>query len=193
MIGYVKVGAFLSDIGRCMVNRLCWLAVVSAAFFSASCGSKSDDVSLPLLTDFSESPPPSSPVVEERAVAAAYMEFVAMLDRADSLPSESRKHDLATVMVDPQLSRVLRRVEEMKRQHIATYGQVAVRIKSVQLTSSGATVFDCQDSSGAGILHSITGKKINRGVREGNTKALLVKGADGRWRVRKSITIGEGC
>jgi hypothetical protein len=96
-------------------------------------------------------------------------------------------------MVDPQLSRVLRRIEEMKKQHIATYGQVAVRIKSVQLTASGATVFDCQDSSGAGILHSITGKKINRGVREGNIKALLVKGSDGQWRVRKSITIGEGC
>ncbi|MEU5993868.1 hypothetical protein ABZ806_33265 [Spirillospora sp. NPDC047418] len=126
-------------------------------------------------------------------MASAYTKFVAMLDRADSLPVEFRKRDLATVMVDPQLSRVLRRIEEMKKQHIATYGQVAVRIKSVQLTASGATVFDCQDSSNAGILHSITGKKINRGVREGNTKALLVKGSDGQWRVRKSITIGEGC
>lgn len=126
-------------------------------------------------------------------MASAYTKFVAMLDRADSLPAETRKRDLATVMVDPQLSRVLRRVEEMKRQHIATYGQVAVRIKSVHLTVSGATVFDCQDSGTAGILNSVTGKKINRGVREGNIKALLVKGADGQWRVRKSITIGEGC
>ncbi|MFA1549913.1 hypothetical protein [Actinomadura chokoriensis] len=118
---------------------------------------------------------------------------MAMLDRADSLPAESRKRDLATIMVDPQLSRVLRRIDVMKRQHITTYGHVVVHIKSVQLTSTGATVFDCQNSSGAGIRNSITGKKIKRGVGEGDTKALLVKGPDGKWRVRKSITIGEGC
>lgn len=181
----------MSIAGRWVVMRLYWLGVAGALLCSA-CGGAPKADALPSSTD-SVSPSPSSTALEEDAVAFAYAKFVAMLDRADSLPAESRKRDLATVMVDPQLSRVLRRIEEMKRQHITTYGQVTVRIKSVQLTSSGATVSDCQDSSGAGILHSITGKKINRGVREGNTKALLVKGADGQWRVRKSITIGEGC
>lgn len=159
--------------------------------FCSACGGGPKVVALPSLMD-SKAPPPST-MTEEDAVAASYTKFVTMLDRADSLPAESRKWELATVMVDPQLSRVLRRIEDMKSQHIATYGQVTVRIKSVQLTESGATVFDCQDSSSAGILNSVTGKKINRGVREGNIKALLVKGADGQWRVRKSITIGEGC
>ncbi|MGI5206154.1 hypothetical protein ACQEU6_31860 [Spirillospora sp. CA-108201] len=116
-----------------------------------------------------------------------------MLDRADSLPAESRKRELAAVMVEPQLSRVLQRIDKMKSQHIATYGRIIVHVKGVQLTADGATVSDCQDSHGSGLLNSVTQKKINRGVRQGNTKALLVKGADGKWRVSKSITIGEGC
>lgn len=81
----------------------------------------------------------------------------------------------------------------MKIQNIATYGRIIVHVKRVQFTESGATVYDCQDSSGSGLLNSITGKKINRGVEQAHTKALLVKGADGRWRVSKSITVGEGC
>ncbi|MFG2016903.1 hypothetical protein [Actinomadura geliboluensis] len=116
-----------------------------------------------------------------------------MLDRADSLPAESRKRQLATVMTDPQLSRVLQRIDKMKSERLATYGHIIVHVQSVQLTPTGATVHDCQDSRNSGLLNSITRKKINRGVRQGNTKALLVKGSDGQWRVSKSITIGEGC
>ncbi|WP_344276461.1 hypothetical protein [Actinomadura napierensis] len=116
-----------------------------------------------------------------------------MLDRADSLPAESRKQQLATVMADPQLSRVLQRIDKMKSQHIATYGHIVVHVKRVQLTTSGATLYDCQDSRDSGLLNSATGKKLSRGVSHGNTKALMVKGSDGQWRVSKFITIGDGC
>lgn len=126
-------------------------------------------------------------------MAAAYTRFAALLDRADSLPTESRKQELATVMVDPQLSRVLLRIDTMKSHHIATYGRIIVHVKSVQITTSGATLYDCQDSRDSGLMNSATGKKLNRGVSHGNTKALMVKGSDGQWRVSKSITIGEGC
>ncbi|RKS68276.1 hypothetical protein BZB76_6537 [Actinomadura pelletieri DSM 43383] len=97
-------------------------------------------------------------------------------------------------MVNPQLSRVLRRVDEMKSQNIATYGHIVVHVKSVQLTASGAaTVYDCQDTRNAGLLNSVSQKKINRGIEQERTKALLVKGSDGQWRVSKSTTLGEGC
>ncbi|TDC69850.1 hypothetical protein E1200_07105 [Actinomadura sp. GC306] len=180
----------LSGTGRRMARRC--LGVSVAVLICSGCGGGQEVVALPSLTN-SVAPLPSLSAVEEDAVASAYTKFVAMLDRADSLPAESRKAQLATVMVDPQLSRVLRRIDEMKRQNIATYGHVIVHVKSVQLTESGATVIDCQDSRGAGTMNSVTGKKINRGVQQGSTKALLVKGSDGQWRVSKSITVGEGC
>ncbi|MBO2465043.1 hypothetical protein [Actinomadura violacea] len=126
-------------------------------------------------------------------MATAYAKFVAMLERADSLPAESRRQQLATVMADPQLSRVLQRIDAMKKHHIATYGHIIVHVKSVQLTASGATVHDCQDSRDSGLLNSVTQKKLIRGVRQGSKKALLVKDAYGQWRVSKSIAIGEGC
>lgn len=172
-----------------MVHRLRWFGVAAAVLIAPGCGGEPEAVALPSLTD-SSTPPPEA---EEEAVAAAYTKFVAMLDRAGSLPDETRKRQLATVMVDPQLSRVLQRIEKMKSQNIATYGHIIVHVKSVQLTASGATVHDCQDSRNSGILNSITRKKINRGVQQGHTKALLVKGSDRQWRVSKSITIGEGC
>ncbi|TMR04366.1 hypothetical protein ETD83_08380 [Actinomadura soli] len=175
-----------------MAHRFCWIGVAVVALICSSCGGGPKAVALPSVT-YSEAPLPSSTATEKDVVASAYTKFVAMLERADSLPARSRERELATVMADPQLSRVLQRIDEMKRQHIATYGHIIVHVKSVQLTASGATVYDCQDSRGSGLLNSITRKKINRGVQQGNTKALLVKGSDGRWRVSKSITLGEGC
>ncbi|MFA1543496.1 hypothetical protein [Actinomadura monticuli] len=182
----------MSGTDKRVAHRFWWLGVAVAILICSGCGGGLEAVALPSSTN-SITPLPSSTVTNEDAVASAYTKFVAMLDRADSLPVESRKRDLATVMVDPQLSRVMRRIDVMKKQHITTYGRVVVHIRSVQLTSSGATVFDCQNSSGAGIRNSITGKKIKRGVGKGHAKALLVKGSDGKWRVRKSIMIGEGC
>ncbi|MBO2465993.1 hypothetical protein [Actinomadura violacea] len=158
----------------------------------SACSSTPEAVALPSAPG-SAPLPSSSTAGDEKAAAAAYANFVAMLERADSLPAESRRKQLATVMADPQLSRVLQRIDTMKSHHIATYGHIIVDVKSVQLTASGATVYDCQDSRNSGLMNSQTGKKLNRGVRQGNIKALLVKAADGQWRVSKSITIGEGC
>lgn len=173
-------------------NRFRRVGVAVAALIASGCGVEPEAVALPSLTD-SGKRIPSSTASQEEAVASAYTKFVAMLERADSLPDESRKRQLATVMVDPQLSRVLRRVDEMKSQNIATYGHIVVHVKGVQIAESGATVYDCRDSRNSGLLNSATQKKINRGVQQEHAKALLVKGADGQWRVSKSTTLGEGC
>ncbi|MFI0410601.1 hypothetical protein ACH34S_32325 [Actinomadura sp. 3N508] len=174
------------------MGRLWQPAVMVAVLICSGCGGGPDAVAFPSLTG-SGAPPPLSAGAEEKAVAAAYTKFVAMLDRADSLPADSRKHELATVMVDPQLSRVLRRIDEMKSRRIATYGHIIVHVKNVQLTASGATVDDCQDTRNSGLLNSVTRKKINRGIQQERTQALLVKGSDGQWRVSRSTTLGEGC
>lgn len=182
----------MARIGRRVAVGIHWLRLAGTALALSACSSTPKAVALPSALGSAASPSAST-AAEEKAAAAAYTKFVAMLDRADSLPVESRKQELATVMADPQLSRVLQRIDTMKKHHIATYGHVIVHVKSVHLTASGATVYDCQDSRGSGLLNSVTQKKLIRGVRQGSKKALLVKSADGQWRVSKSIAIGEGC
>ncbi|GAA4242396.1 hypothetical protein GCM10022254_75250 [Actinomadura meridiana] len=188
-----REGGELSGTLRWAAHRFCWIGLMGIALISSGCGGEPSAVALPSLTDSSTPLPSSSTVAEQRAVESAYSEFVAMLDRADSLPAESRKQELSTVMIDPQLSRVLRRIDEMKSQNIATYGRVIIHLQSVQLTESGATVYDCQDSRDSGLLNSVTQKKVNRGIEQERTKTLLLKGSDGRWRVSKTTTLGEGC
>ncbi|WP_285497832.1 hypothetical protein [Actinomadura sp. NBRC 104425] len=130
---------------------------------------------------------------ESEAVKSAYRGFVSALERADSLPDATRKQQLATYMIDPQLSRVLEVVKEHKADHLATYGSVIVHINSVSVDGDDATLRDCQDATNAGLRDTRTDKKINRGVRERHVEATLKKGADGRWRVSKHIILGEGC
>lgn len=179
-------------IGRESVPRICWISAAGAVLALSGCNGGQEAVALPSSTG-SEEPLASSSAVDKRAAESAYRNFVAMLDRADSLPSDSREQQLAAVMAEPQLSRVLKRIAEMEKQNLTTYGNVIVHIKSVELTEDGATVLDCQDTSNAGLINSVTQKKVNRGVKEENSKALLVKGRDGKWRVSKSITLGKGC
>ncbi|MWA02758.1 hypothetical protein F8568_020740 [Actinomadura sp. LD22] len=182
----------MSGIGRRPTSFACLLGAVGAVVALSGCSGGQQAVALPSSTD-SRTPLGSSSAADAKAAELAYRNFVAMLDRADSLPAESRRQQLATLMAEPQLSRVLKRIAVMKKQHLTTYGNVIVHVTSVQLTTNGATVLDCQDTRNAGLINSVTQKKVNRGVKEDSTKALLIKGRDGKWRVSKSITLGEGC
>ncbi|MBE1533225.1 hypothetical protein [Actinomadura algeriensis] len=179
----------MTGIGRWTVTRFCWFSVAGITLATAGCSTEQDAAALPSPTDSAQTVTPSSTA----AVAQAYTDFVAMLDRADSLAPETRKQELSTVMVEPQLSRVLKRIDDMKGNNQATYGNIVVHTPRVNLTRNGAVVRDCQDSSNAGLLDTRTQKKLNRGVKERNIKALLEKGAEGRWRVSKFIVLGEGC
>ncbi|WP_147339383.1 hypothetical protein [Actinomadura spongiicola] len=172
------------------LSRLRGLSVVTMLLLTG-CGTGEADSPMPTVAVSAPvSPPPES---QTEAIKRSYIAFVAILDRADSLPASTRRQKLGVHMTDPQLTQVLDRVEEMKRTDIATYGTVATHIQSVRIVGTGATLRDCQDSSGAGLLNVRTGKKINRGVEEETIKAYLAEGSDGRWRVTKSISYGKGC
>ncbi len=116
-----------------------------------------------------------------------------MLDRAGSLAASDRLRQLSTVMIEPQLTRVLKRIEEMRNKNLMTYGTVAPHVRSIQINLDNAIVLDCQDSSRAGLIEVNTRQIVNRGVKEGSLKALLNKSPDGQWRVSRSITLNEGC
>lgn len=179
----------MTGTGRRTITRCCWFSAVGIALATTGCSTEQEAAALPSPIESAQAATPSPTA----AVAQAYTDFVAMLDRADSLAPETRKQELSAVMVEPQLSRVLKRIDDMKEQKQATYGNIVVHIARVNLTGNRAVVRDCQDSSNAGLLDTRTQKKLNRGVKERNTKALLERGADGRWRVSKFIILGEGC
>jgi hypothetical protein len=96
-------------------------------------------------------------------------------------------------MSDPQLSRVLDRIDHLRTQHLTSYGNSVVHVKSVHVDQGRALLHDCQDSSGAGLENARTHKKVNRGLKEESIKVYLSKGADGQWRVTKMISLGKGC
>lgn len=178
-------------VGRLMGARLCLPGIAGITLVLSGCNSGEEAVALPSSTESAVSPP--TPTSENEAVKRAYTSFIAMLDRADSLPADTRKQQLSALMVEPQLSRVLKRTEELRSKNLTSYGKVVVHVTSVEVNGNDATLRDCQDSSKAGILNKSTQKKVNRGVEKGSTKAYMVKGADRRWRVSKYVVLGEGC
>lgn len=169
---------------------MCWAGIAGAALVLSGCTGADKAVALPTSTD---SAAPTTPLSEDVPVRRAYTSFVAMLDHADTLPMSSRQQQLSALMVDPQLSRVLKRTDELRSKNLTSYGKVLVHITSVSVNGHDATLRDCQDSSNAGIMSRTTRKKINRGVAKGNIKAYLIESADGQWRVSKYVVLGEGC
>ncbi|WP_141578762.1 hypothetical protein [Actinomadura sp. WMMA1423] len=181
----------MTVIGRLAASRIAWLGVAGVALALTGCSNDNDAVALPSSSHTTPSLP--SPSSDEEAVKETYTSFISTLDRADSLPDESRRQQLSALMVDPQLSRVLQRVEELRSKNLTSYGKVIVHITSVDVAGNDATLHDCQDSSRAGIMNRTTRKKIKRGVEKGRTKAYLIKGADEKWRISKYVVLGEGC
>ncbi|MEV0668471.1 hypothetical protein ACIBI3_44605 [Actinomadura luteofluorescens] len=181
----------MTVIDRLATGWPAWLGVAGIALALTGCSNHNDAVALPSSSPSTTSIP--SPPSDEEAVKESYTSFISALDRADSLPDEARRQQLSALMVDPQLSRVLKRVEELRGKNLTSYGKVIVHIASVDVTGNQATLHDCQDSSKAGIMNRTTHKKIKRGVEKGRTKAYLIKGADDKWRTSKYVVLGEGC
>lgn len=168
-----------------------WMMAVVAMLLLTGCTPEESSVPLPTAAKSpSESPPPQS---EAEAIKRSYIAFIEILDRADSLPTGTRQQELARHMTDPQLTRVINRTQEMNEENIASYGKVVAHVREIQVNGTDATLRDCQDSRDAGVMNTLTGKKINRGIEKESIKAYLSKGPDGRWRVTKTVSYGKGC
>jgi hypothetical protein len=163
--------------------------LIGLAMLLAGCHGQGADASLPSASSTAT----PSPVSDTDAVTSIYTTLVAELDHADSLPADTRRRQLSIHMSDPQLSRVLDRIDQLRAKHLTSYGNSVVHVKSVHVAGDQALLRDCQDSSGAGLENALTHKKVNRGLKEEGIKAYLSKGADGKWRVTKLVSLGKGC
>ncbi|WP_396452177.1 hypothetical protein [Actinomadura sp.] len=147
----------------------------------------------PLPTAASSPRTSTTPQSDTEAIKRSYIAFIRTLDRADSLPASSRRKQLSIYMTDPQLSQVMNRIQEMKRDNVTSYGSVIPHVQRIEVNGNDATLHDCQDSSNAGNMNTLTRKKIDRGLNKETVTAQLLKGSDGRWRVTKTVSHGKGC
>lgn len=176
-------------IRRRVAAQLCLPGTIGIALLLTGCDAEGRTATLPSA----QTMPPTSPPADDDAATTAYTNVVAQLDTADSLPEGTRKQELSRFMSDPQLSRVLNRVEELKAENLTSYGNSIPHVQSVHVDGNKAILHDCLDASNAGLQNSRTHKKVNRGLKEEGVKAYLSKGSDEQWRVVKIISLGEGC
>jgi hypothetical protein len=120
--------------------------------------------------------------------AAAEAQWVKSWDVYTELPGtpEAERAELAsTVMVDPGLTRALDEAKSVSDQGWDTYGAIGHRLSwpSEINGAAEAVIRDCQDTSQTGSYEINTGYKKTVGVPARAMQGLLVKGADGTWRV----------
>ncbi|TMQ92736.1 hypothetical protein ETD83_26715 [Actinomadura soli] len=167
-----------------------WMMPVVTLLLLTGCTAEDSAVPLPTAA---KSPSVSPPQSDAEPIKRSYIAFIAILDRADSLPTGTRRQELAFHMTDPQLTRVIDRIKEMEEENLTSYGKVVAHVQDIHVKDTDATLRDCQDSRDAGTMNALTGKKINRGIEKENLKTYLSKGPDGRWRVTKTVSYGKGC
>lgn len=157
-----------------------------------ACTSGSDSV--PPLPETAESATITTQQRSERdAVIDAYKEFWPQLTKASAQPEAEWPAVLAEVATDPQLSRSLAGIRQLRAQSRTIYGSVSERVSVVDVSGNKATLKDCQDASRSGQADATTGDPKTAGVERNPVTATLVRGADKGWRVSEILYPGGTC
>jgi hypothetical protein len=137
---------------------------------------------------------PTSGQDERPAVEAAYTQYWPRSAQTPHKPEDTWHDAMAAIAVDPQLSTTLEAMHRNKSVGLTTYGDVTVRISSVEVTGDSATVVDCQDASHAGQADATTGDRKTVGVPRMPVHATVVHDtADGQWKVSQLDFPGGAC
>jgi hypothetical protein len=147
------------------------------------------NVSSPSSATPSESPLPTTDAATEKLVSQRYVEFQQVVAEtgATSDADDPRLAEYATGAVLENL-----RAKLAVRQQSGTrlYGAPVPHVQSVSLSGDRATVKDCLDNSGTGLMDS-DGNKLSVGRdRQETTATLVVEG--GVWKVSAITTIAGG-
>lgn len=138
-------------------------------------------------------PPPASAVEQTAAVEAAYRRFWSVSWDVDKQPPARWRSLLASVSVDPQLTRLYAGTKAQRAAGIRLYGRVVPRPSVGRIGGGRAEVTDCQDASHAGQADARTGAPKTVGVARAPVTASVVHGSDGGWRVAEVRYRGGSC
>jgi hypothetical protein len=179
------VGALLTLIG-CTSGSRAHPAETSDAPSSSS-SSSSPTTSSPAPTSGSMDPA-AREAADRQAVEAAWAHYWAVYETFESkIPQGRWDSTIAQIAVDPIRAQILKAARADRIIGVVLYGQV-VPHPYWQVPINGkatATIGDCQDASHAGTMFARTGQKRTVGVAHNNIRATLVRGSDGRWRVKQ--------
>lgn len=137
---------------------------------------------------------PSAPQDARAAVEAAYTQFWPRSSQTPHKPEDTWRDAMAAIAVEPQLSITLEAMRRNKAAGLTTYGEVVVRITSVEVTGDTAKVVDCQDASSAGQADARTGDPKTVGVSRMPVTATMKRDeASGQWKVARLRFPGGAC
>jgi len=132
--------------------------------------------------------PAAREAADRRAVEAAWAHYWSVYIAFESKYPQSRWSSvIAGIAVDPIRAQIMRAARADRIIGLVGYGYV-VPHPYWQTSIDGkptATMGDCMDQSHYGSMFAKTGRKQSVGVAHDNTRATLVRGADGRWRVKQ--------
>jgi hypothetical protein len=152
---------------------------------SSNATSSSPTTSSPAPTSMD---PAAREAADRQAVEAAWAHYWAIYETFESKVPPSRwDSTIAQIAVDPIRAQILRAARADRIIGAITYGQVVPHpYWRVPINGkASATVGDCMDQSHYGSMFAKTGQKRSVGVAHDNIRATLVRGADGRWRVKQ--------
>lgn len=130
---------------------------------------------------------------DRSAVLLAYRRFWAAASTVDSRPLNEWRVLLASVASDPLLSSVLTGLRAQLDSGRRQYGVVRPRPTVVGLDRDRASIVDCQDASGSGVVDSDTGLAVSVGSAHTPVAAVLVRDRRGTWRVSEARYLDGGC
>ncbi|MFE0024095.1 hypothetical protein [Amycolatopsis sp. NPDC059021] len=138
--------------------------------------------------------PSASKQDERKAIESAYTQYWPRSAQTPHKPENTWHDAMAAIAVEPQLSTTLDAMHRNKGLGLTTYGDVTVRIASVEVVGATAKVVDCQDASHAGQADANTGKPKTVGVPRMPVHATLARDpADGQWKVSQLDFPGGAC
>ena len=132
---------------------------------------------------------------DRAAVEQAYRQFWLVTWSVDrEHPASDWRRVVAAVAVDPELSLVVSGTQRLRQNGLTSYGEPVPHPRVLPVLGAGvARVRDCQDASHSGQAEVATGRARTVGVARNPVEAVLVRGADGRWRVSRLSFPGGSC
>jgi hypothetical protein len=147
------------------------------------------DVSSPTSGSLSQSPLPTSDAAIEKLVTERYVEFQQVVAETGAA-SDADDPRLAEYATGAVLENLRSKLAVRQQSGTRLYGAPVPHVQSVSLSGDRATVEDCLDNSGTGLMDG-GGNKLSVGRDRQETTATLVL-EEGVWKVSEITTIAGG-